>query len=265
MKFDVDGSQIFASTGGRDFDANGDVLMFIHGSGQSHLSYTLQGRFLANRGWQVITPDMPAHGLSDGDALTSIEEMADWHIAVMDAHGIKTAHVIGHSQGGLIALELAARYPERVTGLSLIATALAIGVNDHLLGLAQNDEPKAIAAMMEWGHGPDGHSHDHTMPGQSHMIYGSQVMGANKPGSLFADLTACAAYTGGPAAAAKINCRTQCILADKDKMTPMKFGRQMASAIEGADLTIIPNAGHMVTGEKPFEVNKALRDFLTNG
>lgn len=263
MRFDVDNHETFASTGGREFDPAGTVLMFIHGSGQTHLSYTLQGRFLANRGWDVIAPDMPAHGFSKGDALTKIEDMADWHIAVMDSLNIKVAHVIGHSQGGLVAMEMAARYPDRVTGLSLIASALSIGVNDHLLGLAHSNEPKAIAAMMEWGHGPDGHSHDHTMPGQSHMLYGTQVMGANQSGALFADLSACAAYTGGADAAAKITCPTQCILADKDKMTPLKFGRKMADAIGGSDVAIIPNAGHMLTSEKPYEVNQLLRDFLS--
>ena len=76
MKVMVRGQETFISTGGRAFDGSANVLLFLHGSGQSHLSFMLQGRFFANRGWAVLTPDMPAHGLSDGSALTSIEDMA---------------------------------------------------------------------------------------------------------------------------------------------------------------------------------------------
>lgn len=262
MKFEVNGTSVFASTGGRDFDPNGNVLLFIHGSGQSHLSFLLQGRFLANRGWQVLAVDMPAHGLSGGDALTSIVDMADWHLAILDSLGVKDAHVIGHSQGGLIALEMARRSKDRVRSLSLIATALAIPVNPALLDMAKNAEPKAIAAMIDWGFGPVGHRHDHTLPGTSHMRYGKQLMAGNQAGALFADLSACVDYTDGPAAAAEITCPTLCILAQKDKMTPIKQGMKMVDAIAGAQVEQLDGAGHMVTGEKPFEVNDALRKFL---
>ncbi|MEL6700488.1 MAG: alpha/beta hydrolase, partial [Pseudomonadota bacterium] len=218
-------NEVFASTGGRDFDPKGEVILFIHGSGQNHLGYMLQHRFLANRGYQVITPDFPGHGLSGGEPLTSIEDMAKWLATFMDATGITSAHIAGHSQGGLVALEFAARYPKRVRSATFMATALAIPVNDFLLGMAKDKEPKAIRAMMDWGHGPTGHIHDHTMPGTSHMVFGGQLMASNAPGALYADLSACAAYDGGPAAAEQIKCPTLCILSGQDKMTPIKAGR----------------------------------------
>mgnify|MGYP002700168421 CR=1 FL=1 len=262
MKLDVNGTETFTSTGGRDFDLSANTLIFIHGSGQSHLSYMLQGRFFANRGWSVLAPDMPAHGLSKGAPLTSIAEMADWHITLMDALGVKTANIIGHSQGGLIALDLAARYPDRVTGVSLIACAMAIPVNDALLDMAKNKEPAAINAMTDWGHGPDGHAHDHTMPGQNHLNYGVQMMAANETGALYADLKACVDYTDGPTAAAAITCPTQVIVAERDKMTPMKFGLKMAETLKTTDITIVSKAGHMLPSERPSEVNRAIRPFF---
>lgn len=262
MKIDVRGQDVFASTGGREFDGSGNTLLFIHGSGQSHLSFQLQGRFFANRGWNVLTPDMPAHGISAGAPLTSIEDMADWHVELLDATGVKSANVIGHSQGGLIALEMASRHPDRVKGLSLIACALAIPVNDALLSMAKNKEPAAIDAMTDWGHGPDGHMHDHTMPGQNHLNYGRQLMAANETGALFADLTACVNYTGGKDAAASVRCDAQFILAQKDKMTPLKFGMKMADAINGKAPFVIENAGHMLPSERPVDVNKILRPFF---
>jgi len=262
MKLTLRGQEVFVSTGGRAFDPKQNVLMFIHGSGQSHLSFMLQGRFFANRGWSVIVADMPAHGLSAGDPLTTIEDMADWHAELMNFLGVKSAHIIGHSQGGLVALELAHRHGDKVKGLSQVATALAIPVNDMLLSMAESKEPAAIAAMIDWGHGVDGHMHDHTMPGQNHMNYGKQLMAANERGALFADLTACANYTRGMDVAAKISCPCQCILGQNDKMTPVKFGLQMAQALNVDDTTVVAGAGHMLPSERPFEVNKALRPFF---
>ena len=265
MKIQVNGHDTFISTGGRNFDPNGEVLLFIHGSGQSHLSFLLQGRFLANRGFDVLVPDMPAHGLSKGDAPQTIEEMADWYVDVINAAEIKgNVNVIGHSQGGLVAMEMARRHPEKVKMATFIATALAIPVNDMLLDLAKNKEPRAIDAMMDWGHGPAGHMHDHTMPGHSHLAYGRQLMSANEAGALFTDLSACAAYTDGAAAAAAVQCPSLCIFSDMDKMTPIKAGRKLADALSNVEVVELKNAGHMSTTERPFEVNIALRKFLAN-
>ncbi|MEO0487707.1 MAG: alpha/beta hydrolase [Pseudomonadota bacterium] len=254
-------NDIFASTGGRAFDPKGDVVLFIHGSGQNHLGYMLQHRFLANRGYQCITPDFPGHGLTGGEPLTSIEEMAHWLATFMDATGIEAAHIVGHSQGGLVALEFASIYPHRTRSATFAATGLAIPVNDYLLGLAKDKEPKAIRAMMDWGHGPTGHIHDHTMPGASHMVYGSQLMASNAPGALYADLSACNAYTNGPNAADQITCPTLCILSGQDKMTPLKAGRKLHAAL-GGDLAVIDQAGHMNITEQPWDVTRALRTFL---
>ncbi|MEL6549533.1 MAG: alpha/beta hydrolase [Pseudomonadota bacterium] len=261
MKLQVQGTEIFASTGGRAFDPSGDVILFIHGSGQNHLGFMLQHRFLANRGWQAITPDFPGHGQSDGAPLASIEAMADWLADFMEAAGIEKAHIAGHSQGALVALELAARFPRKVRSATFIASALAIPVNDYLLGLAENKEPKAIKAMMDWGHGATGHVHDHTMPGASHMIMGGQLMATNRPGALFADLNACNEYRGGAEAAAQITCPTLCILSGEDKMTPIKAGRKLHEALGGM-LSEIPHSGHMSITEQPWEVTQPLRRFL---
>ena len=150
MKINLNNEVVFASTGGRPFESKGDPLWFIHGSGQSHLSFILQGRFFANRGWPVIAADMPSHGLSSGVPLTSIQAMSDWQIALMDEIGIERVQIIGHSQGGLIGLDMAHRYPDRVSQLSLVATALSIPVNSNLIEMAKNKEQSAIDAMIDW-------------------------------------------------------------------------------------------------------------------
>jgi pimeloyl-ACP methyl ester carboxylesterase len=88
-------------------------------------------------------------------------------------------------------------------------------------------------------------------------------MAANKLGALHADLKACVDYKDGHIAAGKISCPSQIIIAQKDKMTPMKFGLKAAEALKTNNVTVIKNAGHMLPSEHPEEVNRALRTFFT--
>ncbi len=262
MKLTINGAEAFVSTGGRAFDPQGEVLLFIHGSGQSHLTWLLQARFMANRGYQVLAPDLPGHGHSQGEPLNRIQDMADWCQALLEALGVGSATVIGHSQGCLIGVELARRHPASVSKLALIAGALAIPVNDWLVTNARDKTDRAIAAMMDWGFGLPGDFHDNTVPGMSHVNFGSALMRANAQGALFADLSACQAYDEGEAAAASLTCPSICILAEKDKMTPAKAGRAMAAAVKAQDCLIVPGAGHMLPAEEPKAVNAALRAFF---
>ena len=262
MKLELDGQVVYASTGGRDFDNAGKVVVLLHGSGQSHLSWVLQSRYLAYDGYNVIAPDLPGHGLSGGEPLTSIEEMADWVIRLLDALGVKTATFVGHSQGVLVCLSAAARYAERVEKMALIAGAHAIPVNAQLVQDSETALKTAIENMTSWGHGQIAQMHDHSQPGHSFLFYGRQLMAANNRQALHADFTACNAYQSGSDDAAKVVAPTLVILAGKDKMTPRKNGKQMAMSISGSSVIEVPNAGHMLPAEAPDEINSAVTSFL---
>ncbi|MDB2325054.1 alpha/beta hydrolase [Alphaproteobacteria bacterium] len=262
MKHVLHGEEIHIATGGRDFDPDGDVLVLLHGSGQNHLTWILQGRYLAHRGFSVLAPDFPAHGLSQGSPLDTIEAQASWVIGLLDSLDVAKATLVGHSQGVLVALEAAASYPDKVKSLVLIAGAMAIPVNDHLVSMSDTALSKAIGMMTSWGHGPDAHMYDNSMPGHSFLGYGKQIMQMNNRAALLADLNACNAYKNGEVAATSIAIPALCILAKKDKMTPLKFGKAMANAIKGAEVTVIEGAGHFLPGETPIAVNKALCGFL---
>lgn len=262
MRLDVNGHETFVSTGGRDFDPAGKVLLFIHGSGQSHLSWTLQGRFFANRGWQVLAPDVPGHYLSAGDPLESCEAVADWCADFLTAAGVEKSTVIGHSQGGLVALDMAARHGNRVEKLALLGSAQAIPVNDYLINLAAEKEAKAIKFMVSWSHSAEGHKFDHTMPGQSHLGAGAEVMGQNAPGVLLTDLKACNDYTVGADAAEKVTCPTLMIFGRNDRMVPAKFGMKLGGMIDGAESHVIEKCGHFLQSERSMETNNILRPFF---
>ena len=104
MKFKVNGHEVFASTGGRPFDKKKPLIIFVHGSGLTHMTWVLQTRYFAFHGYNSLAVDLPGHGLSSGESLKSIEEMADWVSAVIDAVGHKEASLVGHSQGCLVTV-----------------------------------------------------------------------------------------------------------------------------------------------------------------
>ena len=85
MECAVDGRRVFAATGGKVFKPELPSIVFIHGAGMDHTVWTLQTRFFAHHGRNVLALDLPGHGRSEGPGLASIEALADWVIRVMDA------------------------------------------------------------------------------------------------------------------------------------------------------------------------------------
>ena len=160
MKFEVNGAEVFASTGGRPLDKTKPLIIFVHGSGLTHMTWVLQTRYFAFHGYTVLALDMPGHGLSSGESLKSIEEMADWVSDVIDSVGYKEASLVGHSQGCLVTMECAAKNPNKIKTLSLMGGAGAPYMNPELLSLAENNNPKAVDLMMDWAHGPADTSED---------------------------------------------------------------------------------------------------------
>ena len=262
MYFDVNGKQVFATTGGKPFDNGKPTVIFLSGSALDHTFWGLHSRFFAFRNYAVLAPDFPGHTNSEGPDLTSIESMADWLNDVVETLAADNISVVSHSQGCLTALEYASRYPGKIRSVSFIGSGLATPVNPGLIEAAQNDPRAAIGMMISWGFGAAGHLHQGPIPGNSMVAGGWITMGRNVPAGLATDLKACNAYKNGKAAAAKIHCPQQVILAGKDRMTPRKAGMHLVEHLPSPELTIIENSGHMVPLEVPNECRLLLRNFI---
>src|ERR1700712_2467197 len=143
MQLNVNGTGTFVATGGRDFDLSQPTIVLLHGAGFDHTTWALHSRWFAHHGFGVLAPDLPGHGRSSGAPLTTIADMADWTVALLDAAGGAKAQLVGHSMGSLIALETAARHPARVSSLSLIGTAATMTVGPDLLKAAEANDPAA--------------------------------------------------------------------------------------------------------------------------
>ena len=263
MIFKVNNEEVFASTGGKPFDKNKPLMIFIHGSGLTHMCWVLQTRSFAFHGYSVLALDLPGHGLSGGKSLQSIEAMADWISEVMDAVDVKESSLVAHSQGCLVAIECAARYPNKIKTLSLMGGAGAIPMNPELLSLAEKSDPKAVDLMMDFAHGPSGHFGGHPVPGLYHLNTGSKLVQSKEiKDTLGVDFRACDNYTNGFEAAKKLNLPTLSILADQDRMCRLKDGKKLANNITNSEIFIINNCGHMMLLEEADQTLAILKKFI---
>jgi 3-oxoadipate enol-lactonase len=115
---DLNGNRIWY-----DIRGAGDHLLQIGGAGFAHLNFAQVTDEMA-RHFTVIEMDQIGNGYSDKPSRKhSIEVWADETAALLDKIGVPRAHVHATSTGGMIAIKLAAKYPEKVAGLILGATA----------------------------------------------------------------------------------------------------------------------------------------------
>jgi pimeloyl-ACP methyl ester carboxylesterase len=260
MELKVDGRAVFATTGGTGVDPAKPAVVFLHGAGFDRTAWRLQTRWFAHHGRSVLAIDFPAHGRSEGPPLESIADMAEWTAALIEAAGLKTAALVGHSMGGLVAIETAARFPDKVRALGLCGVAAEMPVHPEMLQSAKADTLKVQELMTFWGMGNALHKGGMVSPGLWLRRESLAVLSGNRPGVIHADLAACNAYKDALGRASAIKCPTVLVLGDGDLMTPAAKAKPLAAAIAGSRTVVIPNSGHFMIVERPDETLEALKE-----
>jgi pimeloyl-ACP methyl ester carboxylesterase len=262
MKLQVNDSIAYAYTGTKPFIASQPTVVFIHGAANDHSVWALQSRYFAHHGWNVFALDLPGHGSSDGALRASVEALATFVAAFLDAVNVKSACVFGHSMGSLTALELAATRTDLVAKLCLIGTAIPMAVGDALLDAAANDEEKARRMIIDWSFAPASQlGNNHKVPGTWLPGNGLALMRRMKRDVLHNDLAACKSYVKGLDAAKSINVPTQFVVGERDMMTPPKAASMAIEAIRSAHVVRLKDAGHSMLSEAPDECLKAMWRF----
>ena len=240
-----------------EIDKEKPTILLMHGSGLSHIVWSFHEQFYSTQGFNILSVDLPGHGNSEGPSLQSIEEISDWIKSLMTKLNIEKIIIIGHSQGALVGIDFAARYPKFILSLVLVAGSYKMPVNQDLIHYAEAGDEKAILLMMKWGY-----------EGSKAFIGGNPVKKIINSSReireiLAVDLNACNNYKDGKESLKKISCPTLCIFGDLDKMVPLEVGNKMASMINKSETKIINNCGHMIIFEKAFEMRKLVKEFLT--
>ena len=228
----------------------------MHGSGLTHVVWSLHEQFLVSKGYSILSIDLPGHGSSEGPSIKSIEGIADWIKKSMEKLKIRKISFVGHSQGCLVGLEFAFRFPKLIKSLSLIAGSYELPVNPALIEYADRGDMKSVELMMKWGY-----------EGVKKFIGGNPVQKIiNSPRQvqegLAVDLRACNDYKNGLKATSNVNCPTLCILGDKDKMVSLNKGKKMVEKIKNSQLKVLKECGHMIIFEKAFEMREIVKNFV---
>lgn len=266
MELTVNGARTFCYTGGKPFDADKPTVVFLHGVLNDHSVWILQTRWFAHHGWNVLAPDLPGHCKSEGEPPKSVEEAADFVLALLDSAKVKQAALVGHSFGSLVALETAARAPERVTQLALVGTAYPMKVSPALLESSLQQPMKAIDMVNVFSHSLLAPPPSALGPGT--WLYGGsralmkRVLASNPRVNVFhRGFAACDSYAGGEAAMEKVQCPVLFLLGKNDAMTPPKAAASLQRKARNAT-TVVVAGGHQMMTEAPDAVLFALKDFL---
>jgi len=260
----IDGHSVHVATGGRAHHPDRPWALFIHGAGFDHTAWALQSRWLAFRGWNVLSPDLPGHGRSEGAPLATIGAIAEWTVQLLNTAGAEHAVAIGHSMGALIALETATVAPTRITRLLLIGAAGRMPVHPDLLEAALRNHHDAIDMMNIWGHGHDAGIGGSRAPGVWMVGSSERILERAAPGVLHTDLSACNAYDG-LSSAHNVAAPTLLVCGERDMMTPVRNAKALLAKLPNGTLQVLGGAGHMLLAERPNDLVAAMSGWIVAG
>ncbi|MEL7642731.1 MAG: alpha/beta fold hydrolase [bacterium] len=238
------------SRGGGSLNA---PVILIHGLGSSHLVWPDVLRRMESQ--TVYTLDLPGHGKSGGTGLQSVSAYAKAVWKFLDAAGIYSAILIGHSLGAAIALETARHDPDRVSGLGLLSAGSLFHCSKQSLESIKN--PAMLADALTW-------LSANLFASGAHKKLQSRVVDAlrqARPAVLAADLRACSRYEFTPLPE-KCSMPVLAIHGSEDRIVLRQDAQHLAHSIPGARLVNIPSAGHMVMLEAPERVGYLLTRFV---
>ena len=256
MIFQIANKNIHISDSGQGIDPNKETIVFLHGSGLSHIVLSLTEQFFSNKNFNVLSIDLPGHGNSDGPCLENIENISDWMEKVFIELNLKKVILIGHSQGCLEILEYAHKYKSRIKKIVFIGGSYRMPVNQDLIDLAKNGDKDAVKLMMKWG-----------FKDSKKFIGGNpveKIIQSPRDISeiLATDLIACNNYSNGLDAAKSIDCPTMLVFGSDDKMLNLEVGKKFSNLIKDSSIHIISDCGHMIMIEKAFEMREKVLEFL---
>jgi 3-oxoadipate enol-lactonase len=247
-----------------DHAGAGPLVIFLHGIGGNRTNWHDQIPAFSDR-FHAVSWDARGYGNSDDyDGPLDFGDFALDLIRVLDRFDAPRAHLVGLSMGGVIALDFAARYPDRLATLTLCDTMPGFG---HLTEAQRHEfirlrqepllagkEPRDIAPVV--AHTLLGKS---PRPGCFERLVAS--MTALHKDSYIKTITGSVNYSG-QFKLEEIAVPTLIVVGDEDTLTTPAVSREMQRRIPGARMTLIERAGHLSNIEQPEAFNRAVLDFL---
>jgi len=257
----TDGTRIHYEVTGR---VGRTPVLMIQGLGASKNAWNLQRIAMATR-FRIISFDNRGAGRSDKPTEPfTLEQMADDAIAVLDAAGVETAHVVGASMGGVISQIVAVKYPHRVRSLTLVCTACRNHPwrQELLQSWAKTAEEKGMIEVgkeaAQWVMSP--RSFRRLVPAFTWM----GPLAALRPRHSFVSQIHAILDTREDLVdqLSTITAPTMVIVGNQDILTPRGDSEEIAERIPNSELVVISGAAHGLMMEHSSTFNKILIEFL---
>ena len=239
-------------------------VLMIQGLGASKNAWNLQRIAMATR-FRIISFDNRGAGRSDKPTEPfTLEQMADDALAVLDAAGIETAHVVGASMGGVISQIVAVKYPHRVRSLTLVCTACRNHPwrQELLQTWAKTAADKGMIEVgkeaAQWVMSP--RSFRRLVPAFTWM----GPLAALRPRHSFVSQIDAILNTREDLVdqLSTITAPTMVIVGNQDILTPRGDSEEIAERIPNAELVVISGAAHGLMMEHSSTFNRILIEFL---
>lgn len=232
--------------------AQGEPVLLLHSLGTDLHMWDPQAAALAGR-FRVVRLDMRGHGLTEAPhGPYTMEMLARDALALLDALGVRRAHVGGVSIGGRIAMAMAVLAPERVASLMLCDTALEFGPPEiwqqRMDAVAAGGMAAVADSVMErW-------VVDRSLAsskGLRRMLLTTDPVGYAGCGAALRDCRAVEV-------AGHIHCPTTVVVGDRDPSTPPSAAQAIHQAIPGSRLVTIAEAAHIPNFEQEGAMTRAV-------
>jgi 3-oxoadipate enol-lactonase len=257
----TDGTRIHYEVTGK---SGATPVLMIQGLGASKNAWNLQRIAMATR-FRIISFDNRGAGRSDKPTEPfTLEQMADDALAVLDAAGIETAHVVGASMGGVISQIVAVKYPHRVRSLTLVCTACRHHPRrqELLQAWAKTAADKGMIEVgkeaAQWVMSP--RSFRRLVPAFTWM----GPLAALRPRHSFVSQIDAILNTREDLVdqLSTITAPTMVIVGNQDILTPRGDSEEIAERIPNAELVVISGAAHGLMMEHSSTFNRILIEFL---
>ena len=220
-------------------------LLFIHGAGGTKNKWREAEQYLDGIPFEKI--DLPGHGDNEYNAITSIQDYASYVTRDINEDTI----VVGHSMGGLVALELAARN-KKVKGIVLAASFYELPVHEKLLEkLANGEFPESLFYASYCKETK-----------QELLDLEKEELTLVPVGVAYADFRATNQYKEGLETLKSLTVPVGAILGSEDRLLPKGAAEAFKEALPDMKVSMIEGAGHFCMLEKPKEFFEQLREFL---
>jgi pimeloyl-ACP methyl ester carboxylesterase len=240
------------------------TLVFLHGIGGRASGWAAIQQACAQAGYASVAWDMPGYGDSPMIEPCTFDGLADALAAMMDAQKLQQAVLVGHSLGGMVALQMWVRHPERVAGLVLAASSPGFGqgsgdfqqafIAQRLAPLEAGQSMAEVAQTLV----PTMVAPGYDGPG---LARAKACMGSITPAAYKAALSALVQFEQR-SALPTITVPTLCIAAEHDRTAAPTVVQRMAEKIPHAQYLCLPGVGHLLTFEQPDSFAHALLPFL---